>query len=451
MKPGNFVLSSVFCLLSFLAPITVFAKMPDDAIVRIVATLNTGVPSVGTGTVISPDGHILTCYHVIRDAKIIDISFAKRQDDLQAHVISIAPGFDLALLQLEKSPIALAFLPPKDLDPSVFVDRATSFGYPANFSYSLQRIAVDAINSEYTSSGELRTDDGKEKLFTDPDRDLITFISVVNNGASGSPLLFNGSVVGVISGSWSIRGSGAWAIPMIYLSKLRPPTAAELIPGHWPAMNLLKNNAEYGRSSVNLSAPVIIALGRFSDSLKQLKSVCSPLLELVPHVNSMLKNHLDDADAAVQKYGGATLASAHPGVPGISMDLELLGGLAQLAPCARAFNDVHADGIALTERVNDYSLALTHLPPKEQPRDPALLRETKDHVRKLTDLVDTLNNADRTFVYTEPDTATIADYQAAFRQDVQFMKDKDPAGLYTRTVAELDAYYGLVNRLVDSK
>jgi len=428
-----------------------FAKVPEDAIVRIVATLNTGVPSVGTGTVISADGHILTCYHVVRDAKSIDISFAKRQDDLQAHVISIAPEFDLAMLQLDGASLVIAFLPAKDLNPSVFVDKTTSFGYPAHFGYGLDRIAVDAINSDYTSSDKLRTEDGKGKLFTDPDRDLITFTSVVNNGASGSPLLFNASVVGVISGSWSVQGSGAWAIPMMYLSKLRPPTAAERSPGHWPAVNLLKNNAEFSRSSVNLSAPVIIALGRFSDSLKQLKKVCSPLVDLVPQINSMLKDHMNNADAAVQKYGGATLASSHPEVPGISMDLELLFRLGQLAPCTQAFNDVHADGVALTERVNDYSLVLVHVPPNERPRDPTLLKETKDHVKTLTDLVNTLNNADRDFVYREPDTATIADYQAAFRQDVQFMKDKDPAGLYARTVAELDTYYGVVDRLVDSK
>ena len=113
--------------------------------------------------------------------------------------------------------------------------------------------------------------------------------------------------------------------------------------------------------------------------------------------------------------------------------------------------DVHADGVALTERVNDYSLLLVHVPAKEQPRDPTLLKKTKDHVKTLTDLVNTLDSADRDFVYREPDTATIADYQAAFRQDVQFMKDKDPAGLYARTVAELNAYYSIVDRLTDSK
>jgi S1-C subfamily serine protease len=242
MTPRTIALS-VLCLLSSISPITLFAKMPEDAIVRIVATLNTGVPSVGTGTVISADGRIVTCYHVVRDAKSIDISFAKRQDDLQAHVISISPEFDLAMLQLDGAPLVRAFLPAKDLAPSVFVDRTTSFGYPANFSYSLDRIAVDAINSDYTSSGQLRTDNGKGKLFTDPDRELITFTSVINNGASGSPLLFNGNVVGVISGSWSIRGSGAWAIPMMYLSKLRPPAPDERGPGRWPAVNLLKNNA----------------------------------------------------------------------------------------------------------------------------------------------------------------------------------------------------------------
>jgi hypothetical protein len=85
--------------------------------------------------------------------------------------------------------------------------------------------------------------------------------------------------------------------------------------------------------------------------------------------------------------------------------------------------------------------ALVHRPKNQQPRRPGLLQETKDHVRTVTDLVNALDNADRDFVYNLPDTATIADYREALQQDLNFMKDKDPAGLYTRTVAELETYY----------
>jgi hypothetical protein len=388
---------------------------------------------------------------VVRDAKEVSISFVSRRDDLQAEVIAISPEYDLAMLQLAGRSTGNTFLPPRDQNPSVFHTLATAYGYPAEYSYSLQPLAVEAMKDDYTPSGQLRTQDGKEAIFTRPDLQLITFTTVINNGVSGSPLLFNGNVVGVISGSWSIDGSGAWAIPIKYLSKLTPFTPDLSRAGGWPTVNLVKDFSKLGRSSVNLSAPVIIALGRFSQSMGKLKEVCSPLVDLVPKVNNILKDRLDKADTAVQAYGGATLASAHPGVPGTSVDLGLLLMLWQLAPCTQAFNDVHTDGDALTERVNSYSAALVHRPKNQQPRKPGLLQETKDHVRTVTELVNALDNADQDFVYSLPDTATIADYREAFQQDLNFMKDKDPAGLYTRTVAELETYYDVVNRLVASK
>lgn len=451
MRPRTIALTFALCLLVALTPSNLCADAPHDAIVRIVAERNAGPPSVGTGTVISADGHILTCYHVIRDAKEISISFAGRRLDLPAKVISISPDYDLAMLQLGGPIVGDTFLPPSDQDPSAFSQSSTAYGYPANYAYSLHKIAVDAMDPSYTLSGDARTDDGKGRLFTRYDIKLVTFTSVVNNGASGSPILFNGRVVGVISGSWSRDGSGAWAIPVMYLSSLVPLKPDMSVPGHWPAVNLLGNNAELGRSSVNLSAKVIIALGTFSRSLVQLKDTCSPLVQLAPQISEMLQDRLAKADAAVQKYGAQTRASDHPGEQGISMDWELLLRLGEIAPCTQAFNDVYSDGSDLTAEVSTYSYDLERLPKNEQPRDPTLLKETNGHVTKLTDIVNALNNADRDFIYREPDTATIGDYQAAFRQDVQFMKDKDSAGLYVRTVAELDAYYDVVNRLVESK
>lgn len=429
MNHRTLSLAFALFLLHALSPGVLRADMPDDAIVRIVATLNTGSLSVGTGTVISADGHILTCYHVIRDAKALSISFAGRREDLTATVTSISPDYDLAMLQLDGPPSSHPFILLSDQDPSVYSRSSTAYGYPANYGYGLHQIAIEAMDHTYTLSGDARTHDGRGSLFTRYDIKLVTFTSVVNNGASGSPILFNGRVVGVISGSWSTDGSDAWAIPAMYRTNLVPLKPEMSAAGHWPPVNLLKNNAELGRSSVNLSAKVVIALGTFSRSLVELKGDCSPLVQLAPQVSDMLQDRLAKADAAVQKYGASTPASDHPGEEGISMDGMLRLRLAQLAPCTQAFNNVYSDGSDLTAEVSTYSDELVHLPKNEQPRDPALLKETNAHVKKLTDIVNALNDADQDFIYREPDSASVGEYEAAFRQDVQFMKDKDPSGL----------------------
>ena len=221
--------------------------------------------------------------------------------------------------------------------------------------------------------------------------------------------------------------------------------------GAWPGVNLVRDYSKLGRSSVNLSAPLIIALGRLSQSMSELKDACTPLAPLRPKITEMLEDRLKKADAAMQTYGGSAPASEHPNVEGASVDPQLVFMLLQIAPCAEAFNKLHVDGVALTDRVTSYSDALAHIPRNEQPRDRGLLSETQMHVKRVIDLVDVWKTANQEFVYTEPPTATIADYRAAFQQDVDFMKTKDLPGMYQGTLAELDKYYDVVNRLVASR
>jgi hypothetical protein len=91
---------------------------------------------------------------------------------------------------------------------------------------------------------------------------------------------------------------------------------------------------------------------------------------------------------------------------------------------------------------------LVDVPEEQQSRNLGLLKETKDHVTMVTDLLNALDGADRESIYRLPDTATIADYRAAaFRQDVNFTKDKDPVD-YISPAAELETYYEIVDRLV---
>ncbi|HET9843333.1 MAG TPA: trypsin-like peptidase domain-containing protein, partial [Gammaproteobacteria bacterium] len=59
-----------------------------------------GQPGLGSGSLISEDGYIITNYHVVNGATKIYVQL-KDRSQFQAHVIGFDPGTDLALLKID--------------------------------------------------------------------------------------------------------------------------------------------------------------------------------------------------------------------------------------------------------------------------------------------------------------------------------------------------------------
>lgn len=136
----------------------------------------------GTGFIITPDGHILTCAHVVENARAVKVKFGERL--LDAEVIRRDSESDLALLKVSASgPLpSLAFAKGRSatLGQDVF-----TVGFP---------------NPELQGAAAKLTKGSVSSLAGTQDDPRFYQISVpVQPGNSGGPLLdSNGDVVGVV-------------------------------------------------------------------------------------------------------------------------------------------------------------------------------------------------------------------------------------------------------------
>lgn len=140
--------------------------------------------STGTGVLLSGDGIIATCAHVVEGASRVKVKSARNTKNAEiANVILIDPEKDLALVQIGPGlhkPAALADPQEVKLGQSVF-----TIGYP--------NIYVQGLEPKLTK-GEIS---GMKGMFDDPTRWQISV--PVQNGNSGGPLFdMNGNVLGII-------------------------------------------------------------------------------------------------------------------------------------------------------------------------------------------------------------------------------------------------------------
>ncbi len=156
----------------------------------------------GSGFIIDKDGHILTNYHVIADARQVEVTLHNRKK-YRATVIGTDRSHDLAVIQI-KAP---------ELQPAVLGDsrnlqvgqKVYAIGNPFGLSGTMTRGIVSSIRS-------VREPDGMtidEAIQTD---------AAINPGNSGGPLLnWHGEVIGINTMIASSVGQSAgigFAIPI---------------------------------------------------------------------------------------------------------------------------------------------------------------------------------------------------------------------------------------------
>ncbi|HEY7097547.1 MAG TPA: trypsin-like peptidase domain-containing protein [Terriglobales bacterium] len=156
----------------------------------------------GSGFIIDKEGHILTNYHVIADARQIEVTLHNRKK-LRATVVGTDAQHDLAIIQIKAA----------DLAPMVLGDsknlqvgqKVYAIGNPFGLSGTLTRGIVSSIRSVQEPDG--MTID--EAIQTD---------AAINPGNSGGPLLnWRGEVIGINTMIASSVGQSAgigFAIPI---------------------------------------------------------------------------------------------------------------------------------------------------------------------------------------------------------------------------------------------
>lgn len=412
----------VFCrslalIVSILVHCLSHAEMPQDAVVTIFSYV--GPDWVfGSGVLTSPDGEVLTCYHVVKDAQKIVI-YLTGVPSVSSNVIveRISPYHDLAILRIIGLPHATPHLRvisslPRDL----LHQQLQVFGYLGN---DRQRITAHATQSTLASSGSMNIPGQNDlrPLFKEQDVKILPLDCTIYHGLSGGPVVSDAGVIGVISGAVSQGGTFAWAIPTIYFSP-NSMLALHMTPGEvkWPPMSLMADDWMNMRAIIQGGRTVAEAVRKFADSLDASKSA----VERWVHTAVSLKTSVDKMrsliDTLPMEYQRSTLHDLSQEAR-FSKFLEdyrsALQEMQLLLPelqregkdYAQSAGDTYQNMLSLNARIKEYADGIPKTPENE-----ASLKSIYSELDSVPSRVRTIVSEKLTFPsYHSPNSPTMAD------------------------------------------
>jgi serine protease Do len=156
--------------------------------------------SLGSGFIVSPDGYVVTNFHVVRGASEIVVRLADHSE-LKGQLVGSDPKTDIALLKIAGS--NLATLPFGDSDRLQVGEPVMAIGNP----FGLEQTVTTGIVS------------AKERFIgAGPYDDFIQTDASINPGNSGGPLVdARGALIGINSAIFSQTGGSVgigFAIPV---------------------------------------------------------------------------------------------------------------------------------------------------------------------------------------------------------------------------------------------
>jgi putative serine protease PepD len=162
------------------------AVAPSVVSIEAASSEASGAGSAGTGVVVNGQGMILTAFHVVKGAAVIQVTFADGTKSAAA-VLASDPANDIAILMPRTLP---SIVVPATLGSSgrlAVGDGVIAIGNPLGMTRSTTTGVVSGLNRGISSP------DGIEL------KGLIQFDAAVNPGSSGGPLLNSrGETVGIV-------------------------------------------------------------------------------------------------------------------------------------------------------------------------------------------------------------------------------------------------------------
>jgi len=165
---------------------------------------------LGSGFIISPDGHIVTNAHVVENSDEINVRLSDRRE-FKAKVVGRDERSDVAVIKIDATGLPTVKI--GDISKLRVGEWVIAIGSPFGFANTVTAGIVSAKS--------------RENLSGDPNLDAVPFIQTdvaVNPGNSGGPLLnMRGEVVGINSQIFSRTGSFAgisFAIPIDYANNI---------------------------------------------------------------------------------------------------------------------------------------------------------------------------------------------------------------------------------------
>jgi putative serine protease PepD len=172
----------------------------------------------GSGSIIDNQGHILTNYHVVRDARRLDVTLADKVT-YRATFVGADPDNDIAVIKINAPPDRLRVIPMGSSAELAVGQKALAIGNPFGLDRTLTTGVISGLDRP------LETEDGQviEKV--------IQTDASINPGNSGGPLLNkHGQIIGINAAIFSPTGASigiGFAIPTDTAKKLFPALIAE--------------------------------------------------------------------------------------------------------------------------------------------------------------------------------------------------------------------------------
>jgi S1-C subfamily serine protease len=176
---------------------------------------------MGSGFVIDGEGHILTNYHVIENARQLEVTTSDKKK-YKAQVVGVDPAHDLAVIQIPSKSVPVSEIgDSKDL---IVGQKVFAIGNPFGLSGTMTRGIISSIRSVRGPKGFI-----DEAIQTD---------AAINPGNSGGPLLNSrGQVIGInsmiLTGGVEQSAGIGFAIPvntakavlddLVHLGRVRRP------------------------------------------------------------------------------------------------------------------------------------------------------------------------------------------------------------------------------------
>jgi putative serine protease PepD len=160
----------------------------------------------GSGSIIDKEGRILTNYHVIQEAKELQVTLANNKT-YTAKVLGADPDNDLAVIQIDAPAAELATIPLGESDGLFVGQKVLAIGNPFGFDRTLTTGIVSGLARPLKSEMTGRLIEGA--IQTD---------AAINPGNSGGPLLNSrGQMIGINTMIYSPSGGSVgigFAVPV---------------------------------------------------------------------------------------------------------------------------------------------------------------------------------------------------------------------------------------------
>ncbi|APR84626.1 DegP protease [Minicystis rosea] len=167
----------------------------------------------GSGFVWDTAGHVVTNFHVVKDAESLSVTF-QGQQTFEAKVVGVEPRKDIAVLKVDAPAAILKAVRVGRHSDLEVGQKAVAIGNPFGLDHTLTTGIISALGRQMQGIGGVTI------------RDMIQTDAAINPGNSGGPLLDSqGQLIGMNTMIYSKSGSSAgigFAVPVSTIARVVP-------------------------------------------------------------------------------------------------------------------------------------------------------------------------------------------------------------------------------------